>query len=93
MEESESVAEYFVRLLLLVDQIKACGESVIDLSIMEKILRTLPKKFDYIVVAIEESQDTGKLSVEKLQGSLEAHEFKLLSRNSEKVSEEQALKA
>ncbi|XP_017438160.1 uncharacterized protein LOC108344205 [Vigna angularis] len=69
---------------LLVNSMRACEE-------VEKILRTLSPKFDYIVVAIEESKDVENMTVEDLQGSLEAHELKLLSRNAEKVGEEETL--
>lgn len=63
-----------------------------DQLIVEKVLRTLNVRFDYIVVAIEESKDLACLKVEELQGSLEAHELQLSERTAEK-DPEQALRA
>ncbi|KAG6488755.1 hypothetical protein ZIOFF_050004 [Zingiber officinale] len=42
---------------------------------VEKILRSISNKFDHVVVAIEESQDISLMSLESLQGRLEAYEF------------------
>ena len=55
MEEIESVAEYFTKILTLTNQMKWCGEQIKEQLVIEKVLRTLISKFDHIVVAIEES--------------------------------------
>ncbi|XP_017411689.1 uncharacterized protein LOC108323687 [Vigna angularis] len=60
---------------------KGCGESINDMMIMERIMRSLPRKFDYIVIAIEESKDLSKMKIEELQSSLEAHEMRMIDRN------------
>ncbi|XP_047169380.1 uncharacterized protein LOC124837932 [Vigna umbellata] len=60
---------------------KGCGESINDLMIMERIMRSLPRKFDYIVVAIEKSKDLSKMKIEELQSSLEAHKMRMIDRN------------
>jgi len=77
MEENERVVEFFNRVFTLTNAMKSCGEKITDLTILEKVLRTLNPKFDYIVVAIEESKNLEILKVEELQGSLEAHEQQL----------------
>ncbi|CAL0323339.1 unnamed protein product [Lupinus luteus] len=81
MEENDKIGEYFTKVLTLSNQMKGCGESVSDLMIVEKIMRSLPQKFDFIVVAIEESKDVNSMRIEELQSSLEAHELRLLERN------------
>ncbi|XP_019462935.1 PREDICTED: uncharacterized protein LOC109361835 [Lupinus angustifolius] len=75
-----------------IKKMKACGEVMTNLMIIEKVRRSLPQKFDYIVVAIEESKDVSGMKIEELQSSLEAHEMRLLERNPTK-NPEQALKA
>ncbi|WVZ25062.1 hypothetical protein V8G54_003606 [Vigna mungo] len=79
------------QVLSITNQMKRCGESISDVMVVEKIMRSLPQRFDYIVVAIQESKDTGKMKIEELQSSLEAHEISLLNRNPIR-REEQALK-
>ena len=73
MERAEKIAEFFTRLTLLRNQMKACEEELKDQMLIEKVLRTLTPKFDHIVVAIEESKDLTSMRLEELQSSLEAH--------------------
>ncbi|XP_019432069.1 PREDICTED: uncharacterized protein LOC109339126 [Lupinus angustifolius] len=77
MEEGEKVADFFTRLITHINSMKACGEKMTDATIVEKILRTVSPKFDYVVVAIEESRRVENMKIEELQGSLEAHEQRL----------------
>ena len=74
MEKSESISDYFSRVLALVNQMKANGETFGDQQIVEKILRTLTLQFEYIVTSIEESRDLSVLTVDELIGSLQMHE-------------------
>ena len=60
-----------------------------DITIVEKILRSLTPKYDYLIFSIEESKDIDELSLDELQSSLLVHEQKM-NRNS--TSDEQALK-
>ncbi|XP_073219755.1 uncharacterized protein [Cicer arietinum] len=55
MEEDEAVADYFNRVQVVVNQMRTSGESLTEVVIIEKILRTLTQRYDHIVVAIEES--------------------------------------
>lgn len=59
---------------------------------IEKILRTLPQRFDVIVVTLEETRDLSKMKLEELQGSLEAFEQRVNERGGDKTTE-QALQA
>ncbi|XP_074361685.1 uncharacterized protein LOC141701944 [Apium graveolens] len=52
------------------------GEDVGDVKIVEKILRTLTDKWNYIVYSIEEAKDIDQLYVDALQSSLLVHEKK-----------------
>ncbi|XP_045797568.1 uncharacterized protein LOC123891709 [Trifolium pratense] len=72
---------------------KACGEAVSSSMRVEKILRSLFPRFDYVVAAIEEPKDLDSMTVEELQGSLEAHEQRMYQRNSDKSKGEIALQA
>ena len=88
MESNEKIAQFFNRILTLTNAMKACGETMADQAIVEKVLWTLTPNFDHIVVAIEESRKLEELKVEDLQGSLEAHEQRLIERSTEKPVEQ-----
>lgn len=70
MNESESIYQFMNKVMNIVNQIRANGEYLIEQKIIEKIMRSLPSKFDAIVVAIEESKDLTQLSVDELIGYL-----------------------
>lgn len=88
MKEGESITEYFARVMTVANKMRVNGEQMRDVTIVEKILPTLTKRFDYVVVSIEESKDIDLLTVDELQSSLIVHEQKFQRSN----GEEQALK-
>ena len=59
-----------------------------DVIIIEKILRSMSAKFNYVVCSIEESHDIDELSIDELQSSLLLHEQRMVSN----LPEEQVLK-
>jgi RNase H-fold protein (predicted Holliday junction resolvase) len=76
MKFNEGVTKHFSRVMIVANKMRAYGEEMEDVKIIEKILRTLIEKFNYIVCCIEESKDIDKLSVDDLQSSLIVHEQK-----------------
>ncbi|RZC09022.1 Retrovirus-related Pol polyprotein from transposon RE1 [Glycine soja] len=77
MKESETVKDYYSKVKEIVNQMRAFGEDILDKKIVEKILITMPQKFDPIVTTIEETKDLSTLSKTELVGSLEAYEQRL----------------
>ena len=63
MKESETVKDYYSKVKEIVNQMRAFGEDILDKKIVEKILITMPTKFDPIVTAIEETKDLSTLSM------------------------------
>lgn len=45
-----------------------------DVAIIEKILRSMIPKFDYVMGSIDESNDLNALAIDELQSSLLVHE-------------------
>ncbi|KAH1098562.1 hypothetical protein J1N35_015483 [Gossypium stocksii] len=70
----EFVNEFFVRTLIIVNMMKANGEVLEDGTIIQRILRSVTSKFNYVVCNIEESRDTSILTIVELQSNLLVHE-------------------
>ncbi|XP_006595346.1 uncharacterized protein [Glycine max] len=64
------------------------GDKKEDITIVEKILRSMTPKFNFVGCYIEEAHDIEELSIDELQSSLLIHEKKI---NQQEI-EEQALK-
>ncbi|CAL2259316.1 unnamed protein product [Prunus armeniaca] len=88
MRTGEGVTEYFSRVMTVANKMRIYGENMQDVKVVEKILRSLTEKFNYVVCSIEESKDIDALTVDELQSSLIVLEQKFQRHK----GEEQALK-
>lgn len=88
MKSRKSVTHYFSRTMAIVNKMRIHDDKTKDVLIVEKILRFLTPKFNFVLCAIEEDSDVGLLSVDELQSSLLIHEQKI----NQQEKEEQALK-
>jgi hypothetical protein len=70
MKEDESVENYFSRTLTIANKMKANGEIMEQAVVVEKILRSMTARFNYVVCSIEESNDVTSLTIDELQSSL-----------------------
>jgi len=77
MREGETVDKYFARTLRIANKMKAHGENMGQIVIIEKILRSMTSRFDYVVCSVEESNDLDKLTIDELQSSLLVHEQRM----------------
>ena len=80
--------DYFAQTFTIANKMKANGDDKGDVAVVEKILRSMTPKFDYVVCSIEESKDIDTLTIDELQSSLLVHEQRMSSHK----EEEHALK-
>jgi hypothetical protein len=52
MTESENMDQFMTRVMGIMNQIILIGEAITDQRIVEKVLRSLPKKFEMVVTAV-----------------------------------------
>lgn len=57
MGDDESIQSYLLRVVTIVNQVKGLGHKLTKSEVVYKVLRSLAPKFDYVVVALEESKD------------------------------------
>ena len=53
------------------------GETIEERRIAEKVLRSLPSRFDVIVTTIYDTKDLSKFTIDELHASLMTHEQRL----------------
>jgi hypothetical protein len=78
MKEDETVGKYFLRVEELVNAMNALGEKIEEHSLVQKILRSLPDRFNPKVFAIEELNDLKALDFDQLLGTLTTYEIRIV---------------
>jgi hypothetical protein len=86
MKENESLNDYSSRLTDLINQMKSYGDEIEDQRFVEKILISIPEKFDPIIVVIENTKDLKTLGIQELLSSLKSYEQRM-TRHSGKAIE------
>lgn len=74
MNDLESIDDYYKKIIVIVNSLKYDGKYILDVEVMDKILRTLPSKFEHIVCVIEESKDLSIMTIEEFVGFLQSYE-------------------
>ena len=77
MKDFESTVEMFSRFMMIVNELEALGKIYTEVEKVMNILRSLPKKWEAKVTAIQEAKDLTKLPLEELIGLLMTHEINL----------------
>jgi hypothetical protein len=78
MKEDETIGKYFLRVEELVNAMKALGEKIEEPSLVQKILRSLPDRFNPKVSTIEELNDIKALAFDQLLGMLSTYEMRIV---------------
>ena len=74
MRDNEPIVEFSSSISTLINQLKSNGEDYDEKRIVQKILRSLPHKYDKLVMTIEEAKDLTRLTMDELMGTLQTHE-------------------
>ena len=70
MEEDKSFDEFYAKLKDMVNLAFNLGETIHELKIVRKVLRSLPERFHAKIMAIKELKDIDKIPLTKLIGNL-----------------------
>jgi hypothetical protein len=76
MKEDGNIAAYFLRVDETMNAILGLGEEVDEYIIFQKVLRSLPMRFDPNILALEERSDLDSISMDELHGIFIAYEMR-----------------
>ena len=72
MKESKTIKEYANKLLSLANKVRLFGSNFFDSRIVEKILVTIPERFEATITYLENTKDLSKLTMAELVNALQA---------------------
>ncbi|KAL3745588.1 hypothetical protein ACJRO7_014670 [Eucalyptus globulus] len=72
MKESESVKKYSDRLVGITDKIRVLGTDLRDDRLVQKILVSLPEKFEATIASLENTRDLADIKLAELLNALQA---------------------
>ena len=75
--ESETIVDFNAKLWDIANEAFALDEKYFETKLVRKTLRSLPERFTYKVIAIEEAQDVSAMRLDELIGSLQTFEMSL----------------
>ena len=81
MKDTYLVDSLYTRVVGLINQLKSYGKNIEDIRVVEKFLRSLPLKFESLVMTLEENKDMLQLTIDEVQASLINHEHRISRSN------------
>jgi hypothetical protein len=76
MKEDEDIKTYFLRVDETVNAIIGLGEEIEESVIVQKVLRSLPMRFNPKISELEERSDLNSISMDELHGIFTAYEMR-----------------
>jgi predicted aspartyl protease len=80
MKDSETIKEYSDKLLGIVNKVRLLGTTFSDCRIVEKILVTVPERYEASITTLENTKDLSKITLAELINALQAQEQRRLMR-------------
>jgi hypothetical protein len=81
LKEDENIASYFLRVEETVNAIIGLGEEIEESIIVQKVLRSLPMRFNLKISALEERSDLNSISMDELRGIFTTYEMRTEQEN------------
>ena len=81
MKDSETIKEYSNRLLSIANKVRLLGSEFLDSRLVQKILVTVPERFEATISSLENTKDLSKISLAELMHALQAQEQRRLMRS------------
>ena len=85
MKEAKTIKEYFDRLLVVVNKIRLLREDLPNKRIVEKMLVSLPERFEAKISSLEDSRDLTQISLTELVDSLQTQEHRIILRQESSI--------
>ncbi|XP_073133823.1 uncharacterized protein [Henckelia pumila] len=85
MDENETIADYDKRLREISTKAFALGGPIANENMVNKVLRSLPKRFNGKIWALEEVKDTSKMKLTELISILQVFEMNFTAQEKDKV--------
>lgn len=80
MKDSETIKDYADKLLGIANKIRLLGTEIPDSRIVQKILVTIPEKYEATLTSLENSKDLSTITLAELLTALQAPEQRRLMR-------------
>jgi hypothetical protein len=80
MKDSETIKEYSDKLLGIVNKVRLLGTLFSDCRIVEKILVTVPERYEASITTLENTKDLSKITLAELINALQSQEQRRLMR-------------
>jgi hypothetical protein len=81
MKKDEDIVAYFLRVDETLNAIIRLGEEIEESVIVQKVLRSLPMRFNPKISALEERSDLNSISMDELHGIFTAYEMRTEQEN------------
>ncbi|KAA3486536.1 pleiotropic drug resistance protein 3-like [Gossypium australe] len=83
MKEEETVKQYSDRIMAVVNSIRLLGDQFSEVRIVEKVITTLPERYEAKISSLEDSRDLLSISLTKMINDLYAQEQRRANRQEE----------
>jgi hypothetical protein len=80
MKESETIKEYANKLISIANKVRLLGSEFSDSRIVQKILVTVPERFEATITSLENTKDLSKLTLAELVNAMQAQEQRRMIR-------------